>query len=136
MATLWRDERKPGTIAEFEISAERNAAMSNTPPLNEYATAEHALKYLAHADRIPHRAEGEAVLFDFISHDVERILDLGAGDGRLLALLKIDRPGVSAVALDFSPTMLDAARQRFRSDPTVEVLAHNLDDPLPALGIL
>ncbi|HOC00636.1 MAG TPA: hypothetical protein PKM43_18045 [Verrucomicrobiota bacterium] len=30
--------------------------------LNEYATAEHALKYQAGADRIPHRAEGEAVL--------------------------------------------------------------------------
>ena len=85
--------------------------MNSTPPLNEYATAEHALRYLARADRIPHRAEGEAVLLDFIPRDVERILDLGTGDGRLLALLKIDRPGADAVALDFSPTMLDAARQ-------------------------
>ena len=108
--------------------------MNSTPPLNEYATAEHALRYLARADRIPHRAEGEAVLLDFIPRDVERILDLGTGDGRLLALLKIDRPGADAVALDFSPTMLDAARQRFLHDPTVKVVAHNLEDPLPALG--
>src|SRR3972149_10657893 len=108
--------------------------MNSTPPLNEVATAEHTLRYLARADRIPHRAEGEAVLLDFIPRDVERILDLGTGDGRLLALLKIDRPGADAVALDFSPTMLDAARQRFLHDPTVKVVAHNLEDPLPALG--
>jgi len=30
--------------------------MIRTPNLNEYATAEHALKYLARADGIPHRA--------------------------------------------------------------------------------
>jgi SAM-dependent methyltransferase len=108
--------------------------MNHTRPLNEYATAEHALKYLAGADQIPHRAEGEAVLLEFIPRDVERILDLGAGDGRLLALLKIDRPGTHAVALDFSPTMLDAARHRFRHDPTVTVTSHNLEDRLPALG--
>lgn len=108
--------------------------MNETSPRNEYASAEHALKYLAHADQIPHRAEGEAVLLDFIPRDARRILDLGTGDGRLLALLKIDRPTTSAVAIDFSPTMLEAARRRFRGDPTVDIVAHNLDDPLPVLG--
>ena len=103
-------------------------------PRNEYATAEHALKYLARADRIPHRTEGEGVLLEFIPCEVRRILDLGTGDGRLLALLRIDRPGAEAVALDFSPTMLDAARMRFQGDPKVRVVEHNLEMPLPDLG--
>ena len=108
--------------------------MANTPDLNEYATAAHALKYLARADRIPHRTEGEGVLLEFIPQKVERILDLGTGDGRLLALLKIDRRDAEGIALDFSPTMLTAARERFRNDPKVQVIGHNLDDPLPDLG--
>lgn len=102
--------------------------------LNEYATAEHALKYLARADRIPHRAEGEGVLLEFVPVQVRRILDLGTGDGRLLALLRIDRPHAEAVALDFSPTMLAAARERFRGQTQVRIVEHNLETPLPDLG--
>jgi SAM-dependent methyltransferase len=108
--------------------------MSGTPNLNEYVTAEHALKYLARAGRIPHRTEGEAVLLEFIPKQVGRILDLGTGDGRLLALLRIDRHDAQGVALDFSPTMLDAARKRFHGDDKVQVIEHNLDEPLPDLG--
>jgi len=104
------------------------------PDLNEYATAAHALKYLARADRIPHRTEGESILLEFIPQKVERILDLGTGDGRLLALLRIDRRDAEGIALDFSPTMLAAARERFRNDRKVQVIEHNLDDPLPDLG--
>lgn len=102
--------------------------------LNEYATAEHALNYLGRADRIPNRAEGEGVLLEFIPLQVRRILDLGTGDGRLLALLRIERPDAEAVALDFSPTMLEAARERFRGDNRVRILEHNLEAPLPDLG--
>src|SRR2546423_13405669 len=102
--------------------------------VNEYATAEHALKYLSRAERIPHRTEGEAVLLEFIPKKAGRILDLGTGDGRLLALLLIDRPEAHGVALDFSATMLNAARERFRGDKRVEVLEHNLEEPLPELG--
>jgi tRNA (cmo5U34)-methyltransferase len=110
------------------------AHMTRTTDLNEYATAEHALKYLALADRIPHRTEGEAVLLEFIPRQVERILDLGTGDGRLLALLRIDRRDAKGMALDFSPTMLAAARERFRGDDNIQVVEHNLDAPLGDLG--
>ena len=102
---------------------------------NEYATAEHALAYLAGADKIPHRAEGEAVVLELLPAAPGRVLDLGTGDGRLLALVRRGRPEAAGVGLDFSPTMLAAARQRFAADPAVTVVAHNLDEPLPELGV-
>jgi SAM-dependent methyltransferase len=102
--------------------------------MNEWITVDHALGYLTRADKIPHRVEGEAVLLEHVPQDVRRILDLGTGDGRLLALLKIDRPEASGTALDFSPTMLEAVRKRFTGDITVEIVEHDLDKPLPRLG--
>lgn len=102
--------------------------------INEWEKAEHALAYLARADQIPHRTEGEAALLELVPKNVRRILDLGAGDGRLLALLRIDRSHVEAIAMDFSQTMLSAARERFRGDDRLEVIEHNLENPLPDLG--
>jgi tRNA (cmo5U34)-methyltransferase len=43
-----------------------------------------------------------------------RILDLGAGDGLLLAAALDAFPPASGVALDFSPPMLERARERLR----------------------
>jgi len=102
--------------------------------LKEYNSAEKALQYLAFADKISHRTAGEAVLLELVPRTVTRIVDLGAGDGRLLALLRIDRPHASGVSADVSPTMLDAARARFVGEPLVEVVEYDLDRPLPAFG--
>ena len=102
--------------------------------VNLWSSADHALWYLAKADQIPHRTEGEGVLLEQVPKSVKRILDLGTGDGRLLALLKIDRPQVESIAIDFSPTMLEAAKTRFAGDASVELIAHNLDEPLPKIG--
>ncbi len=90
--------------------------------------------YLGRADSIPHRTEGEATLMEFIPPTAKRILDLGTGDGRLLALVKLVHPNATAVALDFSATMLEAAHQRFASDRSVTVVQHNLEGSLPDLG--
>jgi SAM-dependent methyltransferase len=103
--------------------------------LREYNSAEKALQYLAHADRIPHRAAGESLLCERVPRSARRILDLGAGDGRLLALLRIDRPESRGVAADLSPTMLEAARARFAGDPLVEVVSHDLDAPLSSIAV-
>jgi ubiquinone/menaquinone biosynthesis C-methylase UbiE len=98
---------------------------------NEYLTPEHALAYLAKADGIPHRSEGEAVLLSFVPRKARRILDLGTGDGRLLALLHSHCPEAKLIGLDFSPTMIAAASARFGTDPRVEIRHHDLDTPLP-----
>jgi len=91
-------------------------------------------RYLDRADEFPHRSEGEGVLLEHIPREARRVLDLGTGDGRLLALLQADRPGMSGVGLDFSELMLAGARERFAGDERVELVEHDLVQPLPALG--
>ena len=103
-------------------------------PAEEWATAEHALRYLARADGYPHRAEGESVLLEHVPGDARRILDLGTGDGRLLSLLSHDRPGMLGLGLDISEPMLGAAHERFLDDMRVNLLEHDLAEALPALG--
>jgi len=103
-------------------------------PVNLWTRTDHALDYLGRADSITHRTEGESSLLEFIPPTTRRILDLGTGDGRLLALVKREHPNTEAVAIDFSPTMIEVAKKRFASDRSVAVLTHNLDNPLPDLG--
>jgi tRNA (cmo5U34)-methyltransferase len=102
--------------------------------INLWTSSEHVLDYLGRADSIPHRVEGESTLLEFIRPATRRILDLGTGDGRLLALVKFDHPEATAVAIDFSPSMLEAAQKRFGGDSSVMVISHNLESPLPELG--
>lgn len=108
--------------------------------LNLWTSTEHAHEYLDRAETIPHRTEGESALLEFLPENTRRVLDLGTGDGRLLALVKAHLAGLAtgtkleAVAVDFSPAMLEGARKRFAGDSTVTVVRHNLDHPLPALG--
>jgi len=108
--------------------------MTASEPVNLWTSAEHARDYLVRADQISHRTEGESALLEFIPAGTHRILDLGTGDGRLLALVRSTHPDTEAVAVDFSPAMLQAARQRFAADSRVKVIEHNLDEPLPNLG--
>jgi SAM-dependent methyltransferase len=90
--------------------------------------------YRERADEFPHRLEGEGVLLDHVPREARRILDLGAGDGRLLALVLAGRPEAEGVALDFSEVMLAAARERFAGEPRVEIVEHDLVEALPELG--
>ena len=100
----------------------------------EWTDAEHVSRYLARADGFPHRLEGERVLLEQIPRDARRILDLGTGDGRLLAMLAVERPALRGVGLDFSAVMLTAARERFAGDERFELVEHDLTRPLPDLG--
>lgn len=97
---------------------------------NEWTDAGHALAYLGRADDVPHRAEGEQVVLEVIPADARRVLDLGTGDGRLLGLVRAARPGVVAVGVDFSSTMLAAAASRFEGAADVALRHWDLEDPL------
>jgi tRNA (cmo5U34)-methyltransferase len=118
--------------------------MPTNAPVNLWTCSGHASDYLGRADSIPHRSEGESTLLEFIPANARRVLDLGTGDGRLLALVKSALAGqgngdesssrVEAVAVDFSPAMLEAAGKRFAGDSSVTIVSHNLDHPLPELG--
>ncbi|MGD0568725.1 MAG: class I SAM-dependent methyltransferase [Candidatus Sulfotelmatobacter sp.] len=115
--------------------------MTTNAHVNLWTSSGHASDYLGRAASIPHRTEGESTLLEFVPAHARRILDLGTGDGRLLALVKahlmapesegVDK--IEAVAVDFSPAMLEAAGKRFAGDSSVTIVAHNLDNPLPEL---
>ncbi len=104
--------------------------------VNLWDTPTHALEYLSRADRIPYRGEGERTLLECLPPSIGRVLDLGSGDGRLLGLVRLARPVMEAVAIDFSETMLDRLRERFAEDARVRVVAHDLSVPLPAAASL
>ena len=95
----------------------------------EWTEVEVVERYLSRADAFPHRLEGEQVLLDHLPAGARRVLDLGAGDGRLLAMVLRERPEATGVALDFSDVMLAAARERFAGDDRVEIVQHNLRRP-------
>jgi tRNA (cmo5U34)-methyltransferase len=101
---------------------------------NEWRSPKHALEYLRRADRVPHRTEGEATLLAEVPASATRLLDLGAGGGRLLDLLLAHCPSATGVALDFSPLMLEQLRCKYGSGQRVQIVEHNLDQPLPDLG--
>ncbi|TWU27261.1 class I SAM-dependent methyltransferase [Bythopirellula polymerisocia] len=102
---------------------------------NEWSKPEHALEYLGRLTQIPHRQEGEATLISEVAPDSNRILDLGSGNGHLLNLLLAHCANAHGVGLDFSPPMLLEANNRFAGNSRVILTEHNLDEPLPELGM-
>jgi tRNA (cmo5U34)-methyltransferase len=67
-------------------------------------------------------------------NDINRVLDLGTGDGRLLRLLKNQRPDIHAVAVDVSLVMLDHAKKNFANDSNIKAIEHDLGKTLPDIG--
>jgi len=101
---------------------------------SEWTTAERVEHYLGLADGVPHRAEAEGVLLGLLPLDAERVLDLGTGDGRLLRLLRAERPAMRGVGVDFSEPMLTRARDHFAGDDRIELVQHDMNERLPDLG--
>ena len=102
--------------------------------MTEWTRTEHAEGYLARQDTLPHRTEGEAVLLAHIPRSARRILDLGTGDGRLISLLRRDRPDIEALGIDISRPMLAAARQQLAGADRITLLRHDMSSRLPDIG--
>jgi SAM-dependent methyltransferase len=96
----------------------------------EWSNVHHATAYLDIIDAVPHRTEGEAVLLEHIPINAKRALDLGTGNGRLLKMIKANRPNIRGVGLDISPTMLKVAQEGFAVDKSIQVIEHDLNNSL------
>lgn len=83
---------------------------------------------------MPHRQIAEEMLLGALPPHVRRFVDLGTGDGRLMALVRSRHSDAVGIGLDFSAPMLDRARERFIGDPHIDLRVHDLDDPLPELN--
>jgi tRNA (cmo5U34)-methyltransferase len=105
---------------------------ADAAPVNLWTEPAWARRYLRERDDIPHRVEGFAVLMEVLPPSPRRVLDLGTGDGYTLALVRAACPGTAGVGVDFSAEMLARARTRFADQDDVEIVEHDLDDPLPA----
>ncbi len=84
---------------------------------------------------IPHRDIAEGLLLDALPQRVERILDLGTGDARLLALVRSRYLGAQGVGIDSSPPMLARAAERFEADTRIKFALHDLRKPLAVSGV-
>lgn len=92
-------------------------------------------EYLDRIARLEQRLAGEAVLREVLPDAPSSVLDLGCGDGRLVSLVLAACPSVQHVtAVDVSPPMLTAARERFAGDRRVEVAEWDLAQSIQPLG--
>lgn len=96
--------------------------------LGEWTDPERVAEYLSR--EIPHRDIAESLLLETLPQRVGRVLDLGTGDGRLLALVCSRHTGAQAVGIDSSQPMLARAAEHFGSSTTVELGVHDLNQPL------
>jgi SAM-dependent methyltransferase len=111
---------------------EGEGAGDNRRMANEWSQPARVAEYLSR--EIPHRSTAERMLLDALPPRVERILDLGTGDGRMLNLVRGRHPEAVAIGLDTSEPMLERAAARFEQDPLVEFRAHDLRRPLVESG--
>lgn len=95
----------------------------------EWSDPERVAEYLAR--EIPHRDIAEQLLLEALPERIGRVLDLGTGDGRMLALVRGQHPGSAGIGVDSSRPMLERARERFGEDPLIELVEHDLARPLP-----
>ena len=100
--------------------------------MKEWSDPERVAEYLSR--QIPHRQTAEAMLLQALPERIDRVLDLGTGDGRMVSLLRAAHPDAEAIGLDSSEPMLIHAREHFESKTGVAFRLHDLRKPLPVDG--
>jgi SAM-dependent methyltransferase len=73
------------------------------------------------------------MLLEALPAQTERLIDLGTGDGRLLALVASRHPKLTGVGLDSSEPMLARAADRLADLPGIELRRHDLASPISDL---
>jgi SAM-dependent methyltransferase len=100
--------------------------------VSSWRDEEKVVEYVRRMGRVEQRRVGEAHLADVLPAGLERVLDLGCGDGVLIARAMEAHPTVRhALGLDSSEPMLRRARERFADDARVALRSHDLNEPLP-----
>jgi cyclopropane fatty-acyl-phospholipid synthase-like methyltransferase len=98
----------------------------------EWADVERAQAWPSFREGLPHAGDAEAMLVEYLLDDsAQRVLDLGTGDGHLVAVVLRRLPAASAVGLDLSATMVQGAQTRFADLERVSFREHDLMKPLP-----
>ena len=106
--------------------------MSET--VNLWVKSEHALSYLRERDTLPHRTDALEVMLELLPARVDRVLDLGTGDGITLALVLSAYRDATGLGLDFGEEMLRRAEERFAGEPRVELGCYDMAQPMPEVG--
>jgi SAM-dependent methyltransferase len=102
-------------------------------PGQEWHEPEAVARWLETRRRLAPAEEAEAVIMDYLlPATLGRVLDLGTGDGHLIAAVLERRPTATGVGLDVSVRLLELARARFDDASQVALRGHDLMDPLPA----
>ncbi len=97
-----------------------------------WSDARRVTEYLSR--EIPHRDIAESLLLDALPARIDRFLDLGCGDGRLLALVSSRHPDACGMGIDLSEPMLQRAATRFAGEGQIALCGHDLSEPLTAIS--
>ena len=97
--------------------------------VNLWRNAEHAIEYSENGRDLPHRVRGaRGRCSRSFPVRVERVLDLGTGDGNMLALVLDARPGAPESASTSRTRCSTGHATVSPATPRVEIVQHDLDD--------